>query len=140
MACFTLVFEYWWYRKRNIAEEMAEMALPAPKEFAGNTFAAEKTDYNTQYNKFVPKICLHSFLCQFSSGTVLMFVPFFFTGLAGRICPRLRIPGSHDEAGEEGHGKRRRFCTSYLLIIPTMYRRVIMRTMMKNSCCLEGQS
>ncbi|CAG7815216.1 unnamed protein product, partial [Allacma fusca] len=51
MACFTLVFEYWWYRKRNIAEEMAEMALPAPKEYGTGAFSAEKTDYNTQYNK-----------------------------------------------------------------------------------------
>ncbi|XP_035708909.1 ionotropic receptor 25a isoform X1 [Folsomia candida] len=53
MACFTLIFEYWWYRKRNIAEEMAEMALPAPKEF-GSTFGAastDKTNFNTQYNK-----------------------------------------------------------------------------------------
>lgn len=53
MACFTLIFEYWWYRKRNVAEEMAEMALPAPKEF-GSTFGAptaDKTNFNTQYNK-----------------------------------------------------------------------------------------
>ncbi|ODM93591.1 Glutamate receptor ionotropic, kainate 2 [Orchesella cincta] len=50
MACFTLVFEYWWYRKRNIAEEMAEMALPPPKEF-GQSFSTEKTNFNTQYTK-----------------------------------------------------------------------------------------
>jgi len=50
MACLTLVFEYWWYRKRNITEEIAEMALPAPKEFA-TSFGRDKTNFNTQYNK-----------------------------------------------------------------------------------------
>lgn len=55
MACFTLIFEYWWYKKRNVTEELAEMALPPPKEF-GSTFAtaaagSEKTNFNTQYDK-----------------------------------------------------------------------------------------
>ncbi|ODM89690.1 Glutamate receptor ionotropic, kainate 2 [Orchesella cincta] len=50
MTCVTLVFEYWWYSRQNIAEEMDEMNLPPPKEFS-QCFSTDKTNFDTHFIK-----------------------------------------------------------------------------------------